>query len=131
MDTYTKQALNLGAAFAAGALAVILLERVIARAQRVVPVRHWADDSQDDAQLRETVRSRLGSWVSHPRAIDVDVHGGVVRVSGQVLATELDGLLLQITGVPGVRKVHNALSALRDPSGFGEVPRPDASSAMH
>jgi hypothetical protein len=113
--------------FACGVLAMLLLERWLARAQRVVPARpvsRSADyGSDDDAQLRERVRSRLGDWVSHPGAIRVDAENGVVRVSGQVLAKELDGLLFQITGVAGVRKVHNALDALTDPSGFGEVPQ--------
>jgi hypothetical protein len=40
-----------------------------------------------------------------------------------VLAKELDGLLSQLTDMQGVRKVHNALSTLNDPSGFGETPR--------
>ncbi len=114
--------------FASGMVAMLLLEWWLARAQRVVPVRtanRTADDlgSQDDAQLRERVRSRLGDWVSHPAAIRVDVENGVVRVSGQVLAKELDGLLSRITGVDGVHKVHNALDVLTDPSGFGEVPQ--------
>jgi hypothetical protein len=114
--------------FAGGVLAMLLLERWLARAQRVVPVRaadRGAQDlaSEDDAQLRERVRSRLGDWVSHPGAIRVDVENGVVRVSGQVLEKELDGLLSRITGVAGVRKVHNALDPLSDPSGFGEEPQ--------
>jgi len=78
---------------------------------------------QSDAQLRERVRARMGHLVSHPRAIDVSVEEGVVRLSGQVLVKELDGLLSQLTDMPGVRKVHNALTALDDPSGFGEVQR--------
>jgi hypothetical protein len=127
--------LNIGAAFAAGALAMYLIERLLARAQRVVPAGHLAraasGQPQDDAQLRESVRARLGGWVSHPRAIDVEVRGGVLRVSGQVLAAELEGLLLQLTAVPGVHKVHNALSVLHDPSGFGEVARPASPSALH
>lgn len=114
-----------GGGFACGVLAMLLLERWLARAQRVVPVRPARSaeyrGSDDDAQLRERVRSRLGDWVSHPGAITVDVDNGVVRVGGQVLAKELDGLLSRITGVAGVRKVHNALDALDDPSGFGEV----------
>jgi osmotically-inducible protein OsmY len=73
-----------------------------------------------DAQLRERVRSRLGHLVSHPRAIEVEVNEGIVRLSGQVLAKELDGLLTQLTGMAGVRKVQNALSTLNDPSGFGQ-----------
>jgi len=110
--------------FAGGVLAMLLLERWLARAQRVVPAANRNAEylgSEDDAQLRERVRSRLGDWVSHPGAIRVDVENGVVRVSGQVLVKELDGLLSRITGVDGVRKVHNALEALSDPSGFGEV----------
>lgn len=109
--------------FACGFLVILLLERWLARVQRVVPARSVNDTaygSEDDAQLRDRVRSRLGDWVSHPGAIRVDAVNGVVRVSGQVLAKELDGLLFQITGVAGVRKVHNALDALTDPSGFGE-----------
>jgi osmotically-inducible protein OsmY len=92
--------------------------------------RQGASEPQTDAQLRERVRSRLGHWVSHPRAIEVDVQDGVVRVSGQVLAKELDGLLSRLTGVPGVRKVHNALVALDDPSGFGETPPQDQSQPI-
>jgi hypothetical protein len=120
--------------FAGGVLAMLLLERALGRAQRIVPVRRPGPalaelEAQDDARLRERVRSRLGDWVSHPGAIRVDAENGVVRVSGQVLAKELDGLLSRITGVAGVHKVHNALEALDDPSGFGEVP-PSRSSAV-
>jgi osmotically-inducible protein OsmY len=127
-----RQAINpvaiVAGGFTGGVLAMLLLERVVARAQRVAPARPAArasgyPGSEDDAQLRERVRSRLGDWVSHPGAISVDVENGVVRVSGQVLVKELDGLLSRITGVAGVRKVHNALDALSDPSGFGEVPQ--------
>lgn len=82
-----------------------------------------------DAQLREQVRSRMGHLVSHPRAIEVEVNEGIVRLSGQVLAQELDGLLSQLTGMTGVRKVHNALSTLNDPSGFGESRGVSAESA--
>lgn len=111
--------------FACGVLLILMLERVLWRAQRVVPARNLNREygSEDDALLRDRVRARLGDWVSHPGAIRVDAQNGVVRVSGQVLAKEMDGLLFQITGVEGVRKVHNALDALTDPSGFGEEPQ--------
>lgn len=68
-------------------------------------------DPQSDPQLRERIRSRLGRLVSHPRAIEVEVDGGVVRLSGAVLAKELDGLLSQVRDMPGVSRVFNALSA--------------------
>jgi osmotically-inducible protein OsmY len=154
-----KHALNVAAAFAAGAIAMYYFDATLGRRRRAlvrdkaIGLTHDAEDvahakgkrfidrakgfvstgrldrqgssePQSDAQLRERVRSRLGHWVSHPRAIDVDVDEGVVRVSGQVLAKELDGLLSRLTGIPGVRKVHNALVALDDPSGFGEARSP-------
>jgi len=78
-------------------------------------------EPDSDAQLRERVMARLGHLVSHPGAIEVSVNEGIVRVGGQVLAQELDGLLTQLTHMPGVHKVHNALGVLQDPSGFGEV----------
>ncbi len=111
-----KGAINLGAAFVAGALAVFLLERYLAHAQRVSPAGRLADTSSDaDARLRDEVRAHLGGWVSRPRAIEVEVQDGVVRLSGQVLPSELGSLLMQLTALPGVHKVRNALSALRDP----------------
>jgi hypothetical protein len=87
-------------------------------------------EPRDDAQLRERVRSRMGHLVSHPRAIEVSVEDGVVRLSGQVLAAELDAMLSQLTHMPGVRKVHNALTALNDPSGFGEEHRGEESAEI-
>ena len=129
-----KPLVNVAAGFAAGVLAVVLLERYLDRAQGVVAAgrrrQGTAGDLPDDAELRQRVRSRLDQWVSHPGAIDLDVQAGVVRVSGQVLAKELDGLLLQLTGIEGVRQVRNALTALPDPRGFGEAPDP-ASQSLH
>jgi len=108
-------------------------KHVVDRAKGVMatrnPDRVSSTEPQSDAQLREHVQSRMGHLVSHPRAIDVSVEDGIVRLSGQVLAKELDGLLSQISGMPGVRKVHNALAALDDPSGFGEVPRQEKAQA--
>jgi len=75
-------------------------------------------EPQSDEQLGERVRSRIGHLVSHPRAIVVNVQEGVVRLTGQVLATELDTLLSQLTQMTGVRKVHNALSALHNVTEF-------------
>ncbi|HWP13601.1 MAG TPA: BON domain-containing protein [Ramlibacter sp.] len=146
-----KQILSVTAAFAAGAIAMYYLDSTMGRSRRalardrIAGVSHDAADlvqsrgkrmaerakgvmgrvsstePQSDAQLRERVRSRMDLLVSHPRAIEVSVEDGVVRLTGQVLAKELDGLLSQLTGMPGVRKVHNSLATLDDPSGFGEV----------
>jgi hydrogenase maturation factor HypE len=102
-------------------------KHMLGRAKGVVATgnldRVSSSQPQSDAQLRERVSGRMGHLVSHPRAIEVSVDQGVVRLSGQVIAKELDGLLSQLTDMPGVRKVHNALAVLTDPSGFGEVKR--------
>jgi osmotically-inducible protein OsmY len=114
------ETLTLLLAFAAGAVVTYIAGSMLMRTRGTRLVKASARPA-DDARLREQVRSRLDELVSHPRAIEVEVHEGVVRVSGQVLAQELDGLLLQLTAVPGVRRVRNALSTLSDPSGFGEA----------
>jgi osmotically-inducible protein OsmY len=105
-----KHALNVAAAFAAGAGAVYLLDKAFApesgRWGRILPVQ----PEENDARLREAVRTHLDGLVSHPRAVEVEVSDGVVRVSGQVLAMELDGLLSQLVRIPGVHRVHNALA---------------------
>lgn len=68
-------------------------------------------DPQRDAELRDRVRERLGRLVSHPRAIEVQVEDGVVRLSGDVLSKERDGLLLHVNEMPGVQKLVNAMTA--------------------
>lgn len=72
----------------------------------------------DDAQLRQQVHTSLGRLVSHPRALDVRVSGGVVRLSGAVLAKERDGLLHQVSAMPGVQRVVNTMTAHDFPSGI-------------
>ena len=104
-----KQVVSLTAAFAAGAAAVLLLDKA---------VRAKARQPQSDAELREHVRERLGELVSHPAFIEVAVDNKVVRLTGEVLAHELDGLLSHLTHLRGVRKVHNALTVLSDPQAF-------------
>jgi len=109
-------------------------KRMVDRAKGVMatgnPDRVSSTEPQNDAQLRERVRSRMGHLVSHPRAIEVSVEEGVVRLTGQVLVQELDGLLSQLKDMPGVRKVHNALATLTDPSGFGDVRREQEPAEM-
>ncbi|HEX7890528.1 MAG TPA: BON domain-containing protein [Ramlibacter sp.] len=68
-------------------------------------------DPQSDAELRDRIQERLGRMVSHPRAIQVSVDNGVVRLSGSVLAKEREGLLAQVQQMPGVQKLVNAMSA--------------------
>lgn len=72
-------------------------------------------DPQADAQLRSAITERLGRLVSHPQAIHVSVADGVVRLSGDVMAKEREGLLMQVREMPGVHKLVNAMTAHEAP----------------
>lgn len=86
-------------------------------------------DPQADAELRSAITGRLGRLVSHPQAIHVSVEHGVVRLSGDVLAKERDGLLLQVREIPGVQKLVNAMTAHESPRGIGGVTTSDSAPA--
>lgn len=105
--------LSLAASFAVGAAAVCLLDQAVIRRRAH---RH-------EPRLRQRVEEQLAKLVSHPDAIKVSVEGGLVRVSGFVLAAEQDRLLTTLTQLPGVHRVHNALSAVDDPTRFDELRR--------
>lgn len=62
-----------------------------------------------DEVLAERVRSKLGRYVSHPGAIQVEVHRGWVVLSGPILTHERDDLLDAVASVPGVQRVENEL----------------------
>jgi hypothetical protein len=97
---------KVGVAFAASALLTYVVGDAILRKRDAM--------MHDDSNLHERVRIRVAELVSYPDAIDVQVDGGLVRVSGRVLATELDGLLSQLTQVPRVYRVYNALVSVDD-----------------
>ena len=63
----------------------------------------------DDDTLAARVRSRMGRAVSHPGAIEVMAHDGVVTLSGDALTHELDALFSCARSTPGVRGVDNQL----------------------
>jgi len=104
------------AGFAAGAAAVYFVDLAVIRRRE----RRLLEPGEP---LHERVNAQLPLLVSYPDAIEVSVEGGLVRVSGYVLSTELDRLLSNLTGVPGVHKVHNALSSVPDRARLDEIRR--------
>jgi len=62
-----------------------------------------------DRTLVERVRSKMGRYVSHPGAIEVQANQGQVTLSGQVLSHEVDDLLSAVKSVRGVEQVENQL----------------------
>lgn len=63
----------------------------------------------EDSVLESRVRSSMGHVLSNAGAIAVQANGGVVTVSGPVLAAEVDRLLSCISAVPGVHEVRSQL----------------------
>jgi uncharacterized membrane protein len=73
--------------------------------------RLFTHDEVSDEALTARVRSTLGRVASHPHAIQVIVRNGQVRLSGDILADEVDELLTCVAKVRGVSTVENQLTA--------------------
>jgi len=73
----------------------------------------------DDDRLVARVRSKMGRAVSHPGAIEVRALDGLVRLSGDILAREVDALLSCARSAPGVRGLDNQLRIHSKP---GDMP---------
>jgi osmotically-inducible protein OsmY len=79
------------------------------------------DENPSDRVLVDRVRSRMGRHISHPRAIDVKSHDGIVSLSGPVLASEVDGLLDAVRSVSGVVDVDDRLDVHKSASGVAAL----------
>jgi gas vesicle protein len=62
-----------------------------------------------DTALMARVRLHIGQSVSHPKAIDVRVEDGLVRLSGPILESEVNKLLRSVSGIRGVNCIENRL----------------------
>jgi hypothetical protein len=62
-------------------------------------------EAVEDDVLVQRVRSKIGRFVSHPKAIEVAARDGQVVLSGAVLQQEVPGLLSAVWRVRGVRDV--------------------------
>ena len=78
-------------------------------------LRAWGrDEPVDDDVLLERVRSKMGRYTSHPRAIDVFVNQGTVALQGQILSDEHQSLLRAIGSVRGVCGVEDRLQVFEE-----------------
>ena len=73
----------------------------------------------DDAVLVEPVRTRMGRTLSHPHAVNVVAHDGVVTLRGPILQHEVKPLLKAVAKVAGVRDVVNELEEHKE---AGDIP---------
>lgn len=67
--------------------------------------------STTDRNVYERVRAEFNRYVSHPRAIGLEVENGRITLYGPILRHEMDALLQAVAAVAGVREVENRLEA--------------------
>lgn len=72
-----------------------------------------------DTVLAARVRSQLGRYVSHPRAIRVTAHEGLVMLEGPILRREHLELMPALAAVPGVTRLSDRLEVHDAP---GRIP---------
>jgi hypothetical protein len=78
-------------------------------------------EQPDDRTLAERIRSTMGRYVSHPRAIDVQVQQGCAVLSGPILADEAQGFVRAVKGVRGVQGVENQLEVHHSAEGVSAL----------
>jgi hypothetical protein len=71
--------------------------------------RALPEPAPSDDVLEARVRSAIGTAVSHPRAITVEVRDGAVRLGGPVFAHEVVALRERVREVRGVSRLDDAL----------------------
>jgi uncharacterized membrane protein len=71
--------------------------------------------------LIERVRSKLGRYTGHPRAIDVTASDGRVTLSGSVLRHEHDDLIYAVSDVAGVTDIVDQLTVHDSAEGVSEL----------
>lgn len=76
-------------------------------------------EQPEDQRLIERVRASMGRVLSHPHAVSVGSHNGVITLSGPILSREVRRLVRRVRGVRGVRDVISNLEAHERP---GDIP---------
>lgn len=69
-----------------------------------------SDEPMDEQALQERVRTCLGRVAEHPAAIDVQITGAAVRLSGDVLASDARHVVKAVERVRGVERVENGMT---------------------
>lgn len=76
---------------------------------------------EDARVLHERVRAELGRHVRHPHAVDVRVEGGVITLTGDVLAEEETRAQRAVRRIPGVRRVRVHWAVWADSAGISAL----------
>ena len=78
-----------------------------------------SEESPSDWLVEERLRSSLGRYPLHTRAMNLRVEGGRAILTGPVLASEVDRLVKAVASVRGVQAVENQLDVRQEP---GDIP---------
>jgi uncharacterized membrane protein len=84
----------------------------------------WARISEREMPndvLAQRVRARIGHVVSHPHAITVKAHKGIVTLEGPILEHEVERLLETVRSVRGVRDIENCLEPHESADGVPDL----------
>jgi osmotically-inducible protein OsmY len=76
---------------------------------------HLMNPPVTDEKLREHIRAKLGHWIEHAGAVDVNVTKGRVTLRGTIPSTEIAKACSGVMGLRGVTDVDNQLMG-GDPS---------------
>ncbi len=93
-----------------------------ARAQgAVAQVRALGGGPVTDEVLVSRARAKLGRFVAHPHALKIVAHGGMLTLTGDVLAGEHPSLVRAILAVPGVKDVDDRLDVHTSAEGISSL----------
>jgi hyperosmotically inducible periplasmic protein len=76
---------------------------------------------QSDEQLHDRIRSRLGRMVHYPKAVEIEVAKGRVRIHGHVLRREVSDLCREVQNMAGVRELHTELQVHHKPEEISQL----------
>lgn len=79
------------------------------------------EGTPEDNVLVARIRAKMGRFVSHPRAVQVDAHDGVVTLRGPIFESEIRRLMAHIRTVKGVRRIENFLEGHRSDDGISSL----------
>ncbi len=101
--------------------AEVLMETAADKARGAVAetARQFTWEDVSDGTLIARVRSEMGRYVSHPKAIEVTVNDGRVTLTGNILAEEVQPFVAAVKRLPSVKGVDNQLQVLDE---AGNIP---------
>lgn len=68
-----------------------------------------------DDRLNCRIRSEFGRKINHARSVETNVEGGMVRLTGPILAKDVNRLLRVIKAIHGVKGIINELEVHKTP----------------